>query len=62
MLGMNRHATPFLHELLGLFPCVAIVGVGQCGKTTLLGQLSEWHIYDLEKLADIELIARDPHI
>lgn len=62
MHGMNRHATPFLYELLGLFPCVAIVGVRQCGKTTLLEQLPGWRIHDLEKLADVELIARDPDL
>jgi predicted AAA+ superfamily ATPase len=61
MQGMNRHALHLVEELLGLFPCVAIVGVRQCGKTTLLGQLpGGWRIHDLEKLADAEAIARDP--
>lgn len=60
---MERHSFSLLQELLGLFPCVAIVGVRQCGKTTLLGQMSgDWRIYDLEKLADAEAIARDPDL
>ncbi len=60
---MNRHTLNLVEELLGLFPCVAIVGVRQCGKTTLLGQLpGDWHIHDLEKLADAEAIARDPDL
>lgn len=63
MHGMNRHALSLVEELLGLFPCVAIVGVRQCGKTTLLGQLpGDWRIHDLEKLADAEAITRDPDL
>lgn len=63
MQGMNRHSITLLQELLGLFPCVAIVGVRQCGKTTLLRQLfGDWRIHDLEKLADAEAIARDPDL
>lgn len=63
MQGMNRHAIGLLQELLGLFPCVAIVGVRQCGKTTLLGQLpGDWRIHDLEKRADVEAIGRDPDL
>jgi predicted AAA+ superfamily ATPase len=60
---MHRHSLSLIRELLGLFPCVAIVGVRQCGKTTLLGQLpGNWRIHDLEKLADAEAIARDPDL
>lgn len=60
---MKRHALPLLHELLGLFPCVAIVGVRQCGKTTLLKELLPgWKILDLEKLADLDAVARDPDL
>jgi uncharacterized protein len=59
---MKRHYTPLLHELLGLFPCVALLGVRQCGKTTLLQQLEEWRIFDLEKHSDYDLIARDPDL
>ncbi len=60
MQGMERYYTPLLHELLTLFPCVALVGVRQCGKTTLLRELpSPWQIYDLEKGDDAEIVARD---
>jgi uncharacterized protein len=44
-------------ELLELFPCVALFGVRQCGKTTLLEQLdSNWQRFDLE------VISRDPDL
>lgn len=60
---MKRHTLPLLNELLGLFPCVAIVGVRQCGKTTLLKELLPgWKILDLEKLADLDAVARDPDL
>jgi predicted AAA+ superfamily ATPase len=60
---MKRHAFPLLNELLGLFPCVALVGVRQCGKTTLLKELlPEWTILDLERLADFDAVARDPDL
>jgi len=60
---MKRHAFPLLEEFLGLFPCVALLGVRQCGKTTLLQELlPEWRLFDLEKLSDYEAIARDPDL
>lgn len=60
---MKRHAFPLLQELLGLFPCVALLGVRQCGKTTLLRELPpDWRLFDMEKLADHEAIARDPDL
>jgi hypothetical protein len=60
---MKRHALPLLHELLGLFPCVALIGVRQCGRTTLLQELlPDWRRFDLEKMADYENIARDPDL
>lgn len=61
--GMERHYTTLLHELLGLFPCVAIIGARQCGKTTLLKTLpSPWRRFDLEKASDLNLIAADPDL
>ena len=60
---MKRHVLPLLHELLGLFPCVALIGVRQCGKTTILQELlPDWRLFDLEKMADYENIARDPDL
>ena len=60
---MERHNTALFYELLTLFPCVAIVGVRQCGKTTLLQELDQsWRIYDLEKADDFDVISRDPDL
>ena len=60
---MKRQYTALLHELLALFPCVAIVGVRQCGKTTLLQELPQgWKIIDLEKASDLDRISRDPDL
>jgi len=60
---MERHYTPLLHELLSLFPCIALVGVRQCGKTTLLQELpSPWRRYDMEKGDDVEIVTRDPDL
>lgn len=61
--GMNRHYHQIILDLLEYFPCVAITGVRQCGKTTLLEQLAApWKIYDLEKSSDYEIIIRDPDL
>jgi uncharacterized protein len=63
MQGMERIYTQYLFELLTLFPCVAIIGVRQCGKTTLLQQLPElWQIFDLEKASDYEILSKDPGV
>jgi predicted AAA+ superfamily ATPase len=57
---MKRYALNLVKELLAYFPCVAITGVRQCGKTTLINQLpKEWKIFDLEKGDDFDLISRD---
>lgn len=45
------------------FPCVAIVGPRQCGKTTLLATLgSGWKRFDLERQSDFEVVSRDPDL
>lgn len=63
MQGMERIYKKLLFELLELFPCVAILGVRQCGKTTLLQQLpSSWQLFDLEKGSDFDIISRDPDL
>lgn len=63
MQGMERIYIKLVFELLELFPCVAIVGVRQCGKTTLLQQLpSSWQLFDLEKGSDFDIISRDPDL
>lgn len=58
---MKRAVERLLAEYLASFPCVAILGVRQCGKTTLLGTLPRgWRVFDLERRADHTVIARDP--
>ena len=60
---LPRHYTSLLHEYLGYFPCVGLVGPRQCGKTTLLGELDAgWKRFDLEKQSDFEAISRDPDL
>lgn len=60
---MRRHYSDLLREYLDLFPSVAIVGVRQCGKTTMLGELApEWKVFDLEKESDFQVISRDPEL
>ena len=61
--GMDRFFFPLLNELLTLFPCVALTGVRQSGKTTTLQTLSTpWQCFDLEKVSDYALIAQDPDL
>lgn len=61
MQGMKRACETLLGSYLETFPCVAIVGLRQCGKTTLLGTLPKaWKQLDLERRAEHELVARDP--
>lgn len=61
MLAMERAYRSLLLTYLKIFPCVAIIGVRQCGKTTLLKSVAEgWKQYDLERRADYEVISRDP--
>lgn len=63
MQGMERIYTPQLNELLSLFPCVAIIGVRQCGKTTLIQKLPKpWQVYDMEKSSDFSMVSRDPEL
>ena len=63
MLGMRRACESLLRSYLETFPCVAIVGVRQCGKTTLLQTLPQgWKRYDLERRADHDIVSRDPDV
>lgn len=61
MHGMKRACEELLHSYLRTFPCVAIIGIRQCGKTTLLRTLPKgWKQVDLERRADHEVVSRDP--
>ena len=61
MLAMKRSYASLLESYLKTFPCVALLGVRQCGKTTLLQTLpARWKHFDLERRADHAVISRDP--
>lgn len=63
MQGMKRAYESLLREFLTVFPCVAIIGPRQCGKTTFLGTLGAgWKRFDLERISDQQIIARDPEL
>jgi predicted AAA+ superfamily ATPase len=63
MQGMRRKYEKLLKEYISFFPCAALIGSRQCGKTTLLKTLSnDWHIYDLEKQSDFQNLIRDPDL
>lgn len=61
MYGIKRTCIESIHYLLKHFPCVAIVGARQVGKTTLLKQvLPDVPFFDMERRQDFERIKRDP--
>ncbi len=61
MLCMRRVYQSLLEEYLELFPCVAVVGPRQCGKTTLVKSLgTPWHYFDAERASDLAAIEPDP--
>ncbi len=63
MQCIHRHFNSLITEYLELFPCIALVGVRQSGKTTLLKQLPDaWKYYDLEKASDLDIISNDPDL
>jgi predicted AAA+ superfamily ATPase len=58
---MKRAYESLLQAYLKTFPCVALLGVRQCGKTTLLKTLpGNWRHFDLERRADHAVVSRDP--
>lgn len=60
---MKRAYEPLLQEYLGQFPCVAVIGARQCGKTTLLQSLDDsWRLFDLERGADFQAVGDDPDL
>lgn len=61
MQPKKRFLARKIHQLMDLFPVVAVVGARQCGKSTLVRMLyPDWHYYDLERPDDFDLITGDP--
>ncbi len=61
MHGMKRACEALFRTYLKIFPCVVVIGVRQCGKTTLLRTLQDgWKHFDLERRADFDVVTRDP--
>jgi len=61
MQDIERSLVSSVCKLLRLFPCVAVLGARQTGKTTLLSQvLPNAPRFDLEKSSDYETITTDP--
>jgi len=55
---MIRKYERLLKEYLTLFPCVALIGSRQCGKTTLIQTLpKDWKVFDLEKQSDYRYLS-----
>ncbi|MCU0290048.1 MAG: ATP-binding protein [Acidobacteria bacterium] len=60
MTGIKRNLEEKINKLLTFFPAVIILGVRQCGKTTLAKQLKpNWKYFDMEKASDFDLVTRD---
>ncbi len=59
--GIPREAAASIAYLLANFPCVAVLGARQVGKTTLLRELRpEAPTFDLERRTHFDRIAADP--
>jgi hypothetical protein len=60
MREIQRYLQAHISKLMEEFPCVAVLGARQMGKSTLLKQvLPNAPVFDLEKASDFELIYRD---
>jgi uncharacterized protein len=60
MADQKRNIQNKIDELMRFFPVVIILGVRQCGKTTLAKMLRpEWKYFDLERARDFDFISRD---
>jgi predicted AAA+ superfamily ATPase len=60
MTDQKRNLETKINELLVYFPVVIILGVRQCGKTTLAKMLRpDWQYFDLERSRDFDFVTRD---
>ena len=60
MTDIKRNLEAKIDTLLNYFPVVIILGVRQCGKTTLAKMLRpNWRYFDLERGQDFDFITRD---
>ena len=58
---LKRNLERRIRHLHATFPIVVILGVRQCGKSTLAKIIgSDWKYYDLENLSHFDLIKNDP--
>lgn len=63
MQGVKRDYLELLKEQLQFFPCVAVLGPRQCGKTTLVQSMEgSWNYYDMERGADFSVASEDPDL
>ena len=61
MMDKKRLLADKIKILMGMFPCVAVIGPRQCGKSTLVKAVApDWKYYDLERPDDYQLITSDP--
>ena len=57
---LKRNEIDKINQLLEIFPIVLILGVRQCGKTTLAKQVRpHWKYFDLENTNDFDFISND---
>ena len=60
MLDKKRNLETKINNLMRYFPVVIILGVRQCGKTTLAKLLRpNWEYFDLERSRDFDFVTRD---
>jgi hypothetical protein len=60
MTDLKRNLETKINDLLTFFPVVIILGVRQCGKTTLAKILRpNWRYFDLERSRDYDFLTRD---
>ena len=58
---LNRNLQTRIEQLSANFPIIVILGVRQCGKSTLAKTVGrDWKYYDLENLNHLERISSDP--